>query len=965
MIPEFAAKAARIDEVHSLPMPEVPSPEWLPALLELGDNRTLLPNLIRQFRSSGVVPFIGAGLSAPYNLPQWSELLRNLAPDEGTRTTVEGLLAAHEYEAAAQLLMGIKGPRLFQIAFRAAFDGVDIDLTKPSAVRSLARLRHGPIITTNFDRVIETVLNHEGCPLDIIVGEAPAKMSDAFQYDTDVLLKVHGDIQDPAGRVLGRQEYEEAYSRWLAVLLRNVATRCLLFLGCSLKIDRPVQVLADLVRAGHGLTNHYALLSLPNTADEIVTRARQLSEECHILPIWYPSGDHDYVRRILDYLAGELPQELRRNHRQPLFRDIPEGRALLFGRDADELVRLIEGSRIVAVEGNRGVGKTSVALQALRRFMERSTFGALAWVTASARKETLRLSHVLDAVSLAIDFPFKAQTTTAEKEALLADELKRRRIRCLLLLDNYETVADPEIEAFLFDPNRLPADLNILLTLTGRLDRTGVTPYRLDELQAADAAAMFRDRLARDQLEQESDEDVAKLYQVVGGNPLAIEWVVGQMRAGSQLPHLLKRLKEGKADVLRRVFEQSWEGLDARQRGLLTALSIFVRPALEEALQAASGLDEDGFNESLVALIRLYLVKPLRMHEAKESQLTGSRYFVHPFTRDFLEGQRTPADEGVLYPRAASFYGNYVAERGGTPEKEEDAAVRELNGELENIVGVLDGCRRLGAGNVAVPVVRAMARWLFTESHWDVLETWGARAVNDAAAIGDNHTAARILSEVGRTYAYRSDFVRAARTFDQALQFARTTPADRWSIAYLQHHVGESLLRQKKHREALSILQKSLKGFTAIESARSIIGVRYRIAMLAFECRRLARARSLAQQGVEDSVRERWGRLEGFNRRLLGDIAVRLGEFPEAQFQYECALKLVPRTDMRIQALIELSLARLEFEQGRKEKAVAQAVTAVAHFDKLRMPREAEEAKRIAAGLAPSRQPRAGKKRGK
>ena len=119
------------------------------------------------------------------------------------------------------------------------------------------------------------------------------------------------------------------------------------------------------------------------------------------------------------------------------------------------------------------------------------------------------------------------------------------------------------------------------------------------------------------------------------------------MRAGGQLPRLLKLLKEGKADVLPPVFAQSWGGLNHTQRGLLTALSIFVRPALEEALQATSGLDEDGFHESLEALMRLYLVKPLKMHEAKDSQLTGRRYLVHPFTRDFLEGRRTPADEGV------------------------------------------------------------------------------------------------------------------------------------------------------------------------------------------------------------------------------------------------------------------------------------------------------------------------------
>jgi hypothetical protein len=67
--------------------------DWLPAILELGDNKTLLPNLISQFQKVGVVPFVGAGLSAPYNLPQWSELIQSLATDEKTRTRVKDLLA--------------------------------------------------------------------------------------------------------------------------------------------------------------------------------------------------------------------------------------------------------------------------------------------------------------------------------------------------------------------------------------------------------------------------------------------------------------------------------------------------------------------------------------------------------------------------------------------------------------------------------------------------------------------------------------------------------------------------------------------------------------------------------------------------------------------------------------------------------------------------------------------------------
>lgn len=937
------------------PITDPSDAERLERVLELGDNRTLLPRLVEFVREANAIPFVGAGLSAPYNLPQWGPLIEAMAPDAGMRAELAALVDAGEYESAAERLMEVRGPLRFQVLFRKQFE-IDLDLSKKTAITCLARWPRGPILTTNFDRVIESVMEAEGCALDLIVGENPSRMSEALQYNTNALLKVHGDIQDPDGRVLTKAEYDAAYARWLTILLKNVATRGLVFLGCSLKSDRPMKVLAELAREGHVQVQHFAILSLPADDKEVLERSLRLSEDHRIDAIWYPTGQHEYVPWILNYIADQLPQERRRNRkspRRPLYRDIPETRYFLFGRRPEELAKVIETSRIVAVEGSRGVGKTAFALQTLRLFMERETFGALAWITASARKEQLLLSHVLDAISLSIDYPYKPQTKTEEKEALLAAELKQRGIQCLLLLDNYESVTDPDIEAFLFDPKRELPNLHVLITKTGRLLREGVRPFPLDELGPEDAAALFRDRLTRDGLEQESDAEVARLYEVVGGNPLAMEWIVGQMRTGAQLPRLLAKLRKGTAEILPRVFEQSWKSLSDAQRSVLFGISVFVRPALEEPLLATTGLDEDTFHECLEGLMRLYLVKRLRMHGGTESQLAGRRYFVHPFTRDFLEGQRTQEVSAALYGRAADFYLDYVPSRGGTPEREEAKGTTELNGERENILGVLDGCFTAGKGERVVPLVQAMSRWLFIESHWDDLEKYGTMAVAEAEKLGDSHAAARILNEVGRTYSHRSDYLRAAGAFERSLELAGVEPPDPWAMAYIRHHSGEAFLRQKKFDEARAVLIESLKGFTQIGSTRSMIGVTYRLAKLALDTGDLGRARELALKGVDDAIAEDWARLEGFNRWVLGDIAVRDKDFPEARFQYERALALVPASDMRIQALIEFSLARLESHDGDRDDARKRAEVAVRHFEKLRMPREAEEARRLALGLQP------------
>ena len=919
---------------------------WLDTLLALGDNRTLLPDLVRQVQSaSGVVPFVGAGLSAAYHLPQWGPLLRSLAPDEASILELNRLLAANEYETAAEYVFDARGAAEFNQLLASAL-ALDVDVEKDTAITKLGLLPTGPIITTNFDRIIETVLVAEGVPLTVVVGDDRAKIIESIQYQTNTLLKLHGDAQDPASRVLTKSEYDDHYTRWLKQLLRNMATRPMLFLGCSLQNDRPVRVLQEVVKEGQVLVHHFAFLAFPGE-EELDARKHQLVDELRINPIWFPAGRYEVIDKLLDYLVERVPDDRRRNYiasSKPSWRDIPVAPTQLFGRDVADLVPLINASRIVVVHGTRGVGKTAFALQGLRYFMDKPRFDALSWITASARKEELRLSHILDAVSLAIDYPFDVQVREEDKEAILVKQMADRNLTCLLLLDNYETVTDPDVDAFLFE--RLPPQLHVLVTSTRTIDRPEVTSFPLRDLDQDDAALMFKERLVRDGLPQVDDAGLLALYDAVGGNPLATEWVVGQMRGGLELRAIVDLLPGGRASALWEILEVAWDRLDVSSRAVLDSIVVFVRPALHEGLVATSGLEADEFEAALERLTLLYLVKPLRMHD--DAGLgAGRRYHVHPFLRDFLEKRRQPEEAASRFERAAEFHVGYVRRRGGTPELEEADGWRELAAERDNILGVLQGCWTHERKDSVVPLVQWLARWLFVESHWNDLETWGRRAVEAAIAAERYHAAGRILNEVGRTYSYRSQFEQAHAAFNKAREWAATEPKDRWSLAYIGHHQGEALMRGKRPAEAQPLLEESLKEFTALESTRSMIGVQYRLAMLAFDQQDFTHARTLARAGVTDCVSDEWARLEGFNHRLLGDVAVKLGEPLEARKRYENALRLVPATDMRIQALIELSLARLERQEGKTEEASRQATLAMSHFEKLRMSKEAAEARAI------------------
>jgi len=918
----------------------------LDVLLALGDNRRLLGDLVRQVQSaSGVVPFVGAGLSAAYHLPQWGPLLRSLAPDEASIKELNRLLAANEYEAAAEYVYDMRGAEQFNLLLADAL-ALKIDIAKDTAITRLGLLPTGPIITTNFDRVIETVLVAEGVALSVVIGDDRAKIIESIQYQTNTLLKLHGDAQNPASRVLTRREYDEHYTRWLHQLLMNMATRPMLFLGCSLQNDRPVKVLQDVVKEGQVLVHHFALLALPPAA-ELEARTRQLTDDLRIKPIWFPPGRYEFIDNLLDYLAERVPDERRRNYvasAKPCWRDIPVAPAQLFGRDLAELVPLLESSAIVLVHGGRGVGKTAFALQGLRYFMDKPGFYALAWITASARKEELRLSHILDVVSLAIDYPFDVQVREEAKEAILVKQMADRNLTCLLLLDNYDAVTDSKVDAFLF--GRLPPQLHVLITSTRAIEKPAVTSFPLGDLGKHDAALMFKERLVRDGLAQESDVAVEALYGAVGGNPLATEWVVGQMRGGRTLRSVVEPLSGSKASALGEILEVAWDGLDEGCRSVLESVVAFVRPALHEGLVATSGLEADEFESAIDRLTLLYLVKPLRMHD-DVGLGAGRRYHVHPFLRDFLEKRRQPNDAANCFERAAEFHAGYVKRRGGTPDLEEADGWRELTAERDNILGVLDGCWTHDRKDAVVRLVQLLARWLFVESHWNDLETWGRRAVEAAIAAKKYQRAASILNEVGRAYSYRSEFEEAHAAFGKAREWAAAEPKDRWSLAYIDHHQGEAMMRQQKLAVAKPLLEESLNGFTKLDSTRSMIGVRYRLAMLAFAQEDYTQARALARSGVTDCMGDEWTRLEGFNHRLLGDIAVKLLKPDEARRQFEAALRLVPSTDMRIHALIELSLARLEQQEGQFDEASRQAALAASHFDKLRMAMEAAEARSL------------------
>ena len=166
-------------------------------------NEKAMAALMKQLRSPlGVIPFLGAGISAPLKYRQWGDFLYGVARENlgGTNlSAVEVAIATEDYLRAADAIAKALGERDFQLAIAEEFTDDrlrNVDL-RSGALGYVPLISAGPVITTNFDRVIEHVFEAAGRRFeDRIYGANPDEVIPAIQQNRLVLWKIHGDRGD-------------------------------------------------------------------------------------------------------------------------------------------------------------------------------------------------------------------------------------------------------------------------------------------------------------------------------------------------------------------------------------------------------------------------------------------------------------------------------------------------------------------------------------------------------------------------------------------------------------------------------------------------------------------------------------------------------------------------------------------------------------------------------------------------
>ncbi len=225
--------------------------------------------------------------------------------------------------------------------------------------------------------------------------------------------------------------------------------------------------------------------------------------------------------------------------------------------------------------------------------------------------------------------------TLAAREDALKRVLKARSH--LVVIDNVEGASSAHDLA-----ERLPSLANpSRFLLTGRRSLHGypfIQSLEVPPLSRADSCALLRSELQRHTRRSGSvdDQTLEEVFRLVGGLPLALKLLAGQL---AQLPlgHVLRNLERAGGQAARHlydyVYRESWNALDDAARRLLVSMLLIAPTGADcEYLAQISGLTDDALDDALTELADLALAQ---VSGPVETPL----YSLHPFTATFLRAQ--------------------------------------------------------------------------------------------------------------------------------------------------------------------------------------------------------------------------------------------------------------------------------------------------------------------------------------
>ena len=283
-------------------------------------NYSTFMEMITQGKN-GLIPVLGAGCSCSVGLPDWTNLLRKVASiDDDCNEEIERLISKRQFEEAAEYLVSYLGIVVFNRQLRKHLNSECYINSFPYYMKLLPQTFSGPIITLNFDHVIEDCFaKHTDISLQTFIPSNTFQdnaISEAIRHNKRILIKMHGSLEIPESLVFTKTDYDKVYGctsvdRTLPmphIFEQAISKNPVLFLGCSLNHDRFIDIMNEIT-----FGENYALLEMPETKEELAQKRKELGD-LRIFPIWYPRNTDK--TQVVNVFVSYLNEAIHKNYNE-------------------------------------------------------------------------------------------------------------------------------------------------------------------------------------------------------------------------------------------------------------------------------------------------------------------------------------------------------------------------------------------------------------------------------------------------------------------------------------------------------------------------------------------------------------------------------------------------------------------------------------------------------------------------
>lgn len=340
------------------------------------------------------------------------------------------------------------------------------------------------------------------------------------------------------------------------------------------------EVTKEITEATH--TCQY-ILPFKVDSDELNDRMRYHLGPCH----WLDAVTPPIERRI-----QELEQRIRHlsegdavyqnQHRRKLVERIVWPRSLFVGRDAEiaEIAEMLENEHVLFLQGMGGIGKSEIAKAYAKTYRDRYDTIIFAGYTGS-------ILDLVNSDAIPIENLTRGSADTESNEAFFARKLEILKSlsseRTLLIIDNFDTDGDPDLDSLLSGPYHV--------LITTRNEHEDYPVLKIGKIRDFDLVRHIFTSNYGKKLTPEDAAVVDDILRLVGCHTITVELIAKQMKASRRKPaqmlqmlqstgtntHLKEKIKHSSTDTglsafdyIRQMFQLS--GLGEKERHLLCCM---------------------------------------------------------------------------------------------------------------------------------------------------------------------------------------------------------------------------------------------------------------------------------------------------------------------------------------------------------------------------------------------------------